>query len=194
MGKISIRAKQERAFAKVEATLENTIIHQRQSSLVLGRWDFVVFGPSINKKEVVLRICVAEQAYIQRASVYLASIGDPAIMGQSGMMTIEELADGDVSEELMGLEVYHVAPLRPINIIDKRKGDDLDRMRDKTLEEFSGANTAIIETPDQEAWSLSALKYLHQCDENFPDPVMLELRSRMRDTSMTFGGSGEIIH
>jgi hypothetical protein len=67
-------------------------------------------------------------------------------------------------------------------------------MRDKTLEEFTGANTAIIETPDQEAWSLSALKYLHQCDEDLPDPVMLELRSKMRDTSMTFGGSGEIIH
>lgn len=194
MGKISLRAKQERAFRKVAETLEKTVIHQRQSSLILGRWDFVVFGPSLNKKEAVLRIGVAEQAFIQRASVYVASIGDPAILGQSGMMTIEELTDGDISEELRGLEVYHVSPLRPINIIDKRKGPDLDRMREQTLEEFSGANTAIIETPDQEAWSLSALKYLHQCDENLPDPVMLELRSRMRDTSMTFGGSGEIIH
>jgi len=194
MGKISLRAKQERALRKAEETLEKTVIHQRQGSLILGRWDFVVFGPSSDKKQAVLRICVAEQAVIQEASVYVASIGDPALLGQPGMMPIEELAGGDISEELRGLEVYHVAPLRPISIVGKRKGSGLDRMRDATLEEFSGSNTAIIETPDQEAWSLSALKYLSQCDENLPDPVMLELRGKMRDTSMIIGGSGELIH
>lgn len=179
---------------KVENTMANTIIHQRQRELILGRWDFVVFGPSLNKEEAVLRVGVAEQMVIQEASVYIASVGDPEAVGQPGMMSIEELAGGDVSDDLKGLEVYHVSPLRPMNIIDKRKGPDLDRMRDQALEEFSERNTAIIETPDQEAWSLSALKYLSECDDTLSDPVMAAIRGRMRDTSITFRSGRERIH
>jgi len=190
MGKISIHAARDLARRKVHDTMEKTVIHKRQAELALGRWDFVVFGPSHNKEETVLRVGVAEQAVIQNASLYVAALGDPATMGRSGMIPLKELAGGDLSEELADLEIYHVSPLRPLTITEKRKGPELSRMRDLSLKEFSDANLAIIETPDQEAWSLSVLKYLHQCDETLPDPVISEIRNRMSDTSITFNQPG----
>ncbi len=190
MGKVSIHAAKDLARRKVHETIEKTIIHKRQAELALGQWDFVVFGPSRDKKETVLRVGVAEQAVIQNASLYIAALGDPATVGRPGMISLSELAGGDLAEELADLEIYHVSPLRPITITEKRKGPELSRMRDLSLEEFSDANVAIIETPDQEAWSLSVLKYLHQCDETLADPVISEIRNRMTDTSITFNQPG----
>lgn len=174
---------------KVEETIAGTVIHQRQFELAPGRWDFVVFGPSPGSKRAVLRVGAAEQMMIRQASVYIASVGDPGRVGQGGMMSLDELTGGDVSEELAGLDVYHVSPLRPMEITGKRTGEDLDRMRGEALEEFGDRNVAIIETPDEEAWALSALKYLDECDETFPDRFISTIRSRMRDTSMTFNQS-----
>ncbi len=194
MGKISMRSNGDAAREKVETTLEGTIIHKKQSELAYGRWDFAVFGPSSEGTGSVLRIGMAEQAQIQQASIYIAAVGDPGTVGHGGMMSLEELTDGDIAEELKGMEVYHVSPLRPMSISDKRNGQDIDRMRDKVLEEFGESNIAIIETPDQEAWALSVLKYLHECDEALPDPFISSVRGMMRDTSIKFGGGSGSMH
>lgn len=187
MRKIGFKTDQENLRRKVEETLEKTIIHQRQKELAIGRWDFVVFGPS-SKVEggAVLRVGIAEQMVIQNASIYIAAIGSPDAIGREGIMTIEELAGDDISDELRGLEVYHMSPIRPLQIVSKREGESLDKMRDIVFDEFGDSNTAIIETPDEAAWSLSALKYLDECDEYFPDPLISRIRSRMRDTSINF--------
>ena len=156
--------------------------------------DFVVFGPSTKSNEAVLRVGVAEQAVIQDAGIYVASIGDPQAVGHHGMISIEELTAGDVSEDLIGLEVYHVSPLRPISVVEKRAGESLDKMRDAVLEEFSSRNTAIIETPDEEAWSVSALKYLNECDELMPDPLISTIRGTMSDTTINFNAGKQFLN
>lgn len=186
MGKVRIVAKKEELWKKVEETAEKTVIHQRQMELVPGRWDFAVFGPSPDGKKAVLRVGIAEQALIHTAPTYLATVGDPNRVGAPGMISIEELTGGDISDELKGLEVYHVSPLRPISISRKTEGDDINKMRDEVLAEFENKNIAIIETPDETSWSVSALRYLNECDELFPDPVMSGIRSKITDTDIDF--------
>ncbi len=193
MGKVTFKTREDNIKRKVDETLQNTVIHQRQRELAIGRWDFVVFGPSPDKKHTVLRVCAAEHLIVQEAAIYMASIGNPESVGMHGIMSIEELTGGDVSDELKGLEVYHVSPLRPIEVFSKQEGADIDRMRDKALEEFEDKNIAIIETPDESAWSLSALKYLNECDEMLPDPAISAIRSRMRDTSLDFGRRSNLL-
>jgi hypothetical protein len=188
MGKISLRARREDTRKKLAEIIEGSIIHQRQRELAPGKWDVVVFGPSRKKKGSVLRVCVAEQMVIQNASVYLAAVGDPHLIGRPGMVTLEELAGGDLSEELYGLEVYNVSPIRPISVVEKRDGDDLDRMRELALKEFSDKNVTLIETPDEEAWSLAVLKYLDEIDDIFPDPLMSAIRNTMRGGPSDFRG------
>lgn len=194
MGKVSFKADRGKTRRKVEEVFEKTVIHQRQRELAIGRWDFVIFGPKSDGRGATLRVCVAEQMVIQKASVYVAAVGDPETVGEPGMMSIEEFTDGDVSDDLRGLEIYHVSPLRPINVLEKREGDDLSRMRDKALEEFSERNIAVIETPDESAWGIAALKYLHECDEYFSDPLLNAIRSKMRDTSLDFGRRPNLLH
>lgn len=195
MGKISLRARREDTRKKLEEIIEGSVIHQRQRELAPGKWDVAVFGPCRKKKGAVLRVCVAEQMVIQNASVYLASVGDPRLVGRPGMVTLEELAGGDISEDLYGLEVYNVTPLRPIDVIEKRDGADLDRMRETALKEFSDRNVTVIETPDEEAWSLAVLKYLDEIDEIFPDPLMSVIRNTMRGGPSGFRGNfSEIVH
>lgn len=194
MGKISLKAKKESVKLKVQETVENTIVHQRQKELALGRWDFVIFGPSVGKPGAVMRVCVAEQMLIQKASIYIAAVGDPEHLGFGGMMSIEELTGGDVAEELHGLEVYHVSPMRPMDVMEKREAADLDRMRDAILAEFADKNIAIIETPDEAAWGISALHYLDECDTHFPDPVISAIRSRIKDFAPVFRQPGELLN
>jgi len=194
MGKISLRVQEERARRKLAETIEGTVIHQRQGELAYGRWDFAVFGPAARGAKAVLRVGAAEQMMIQRAAVYLAAVGDPGQVGQPGMMTIEELSGGDIPDELAGLEVYHVAPLRPIEITRREEAESPGRLRDMVFTEFGGRNIAIIETPDEAAWSVSVLRYLHETDETLPDPVMAHVRHRLRDTSLRFAPPPGLAH
>ncbi len=187
MGKVSFKSDNSLVKQKVRETLEGTVIHQRQRKLALGRWDFVVFGPGKEKDSAVLRVCFAEQMMIQSASMYVASIGDPDAVGYGGVMKIEDLAGEEIDEKLKGLEVYHVSPLRPIKVCSKQSGADLSRMRDMALADFSEQNIAIVETPDESAWVISALRYLDECDEHFPDRVISSIRSSMRNRSLGFG-------
>jgi hypothetical protein len=188
MGKISLRARREDTRKKLAEIIEGSIIHQRQRELAPGKWDVAVFGPNHKTKGAVLRVCVAEQMVIQNASVYLAAVGDPHLIGRPGMVTLEELAGGDLSEDLYGLEVYNVTPIRPISVVERRDGTDLDRMRELALKEFSDKNVTLIETPDEEAWSLAVLKYLDEIDDIFPDTVMSAIRNTMRGGPSDFRG------
>lgn len=186
MGKISVKARNNASREKLREIMDGSIIHQRQRELVPGRWDMVVFGPSPKKKGGALRILVAEQMVIQQASVYMASIGDPAVIGGPGMVSLDELAGGDIPDELSGLEVYNISPIRPIDVVERRDWENFGKMRDLALKEFSERNIAVIETPDEAAWSLAAIKYLDQSDEIFPDPLMSAIRSTMRERSLDF--------
>lgn len=183
-----MKARRADTRKKLEEIIEGSIIHQRQRELAPGKWDMVVFGPSRKTKGAVLRVCVAEQMVIQNASVYLAAVGDPQLIGRPGMVPLEELAGGDLSEDLYGLEVYNVTPIRPISVVEKRSAADLDRMRELALKEFSDKNITLIETPDEEAWSLAALKYLDETDDIFPDPLMSVIRNTMRGGPSAFRG------
>lgn len=190
MGKFSFSAASEKVRRKVSETLEGTVIHRRQQELAIGRWDFVVFGAGEKKGSVITRVCVAEQAIIEKAHTYIASVGDPAKVGRSGVMSIEEIAGGDIPDSLVGLDIYHMSPFRPIEILSLRKTRGLDCSRDLLFEEFGDKNIAIIETPDEAAWSVSALKYLDECDTFFPDPVMSHLRMNIRAKEADRGPSG----
>lgn len=183
-----MRAKRDDIRKKLAEIMEGSIVHHRQRELAPGKWDMAVFGPSRKKKGAVLRVCVAEQMVIQNASVYLAAVGDPHLIGRPGMALLEDLAGGDLPEDLYGLEVYNVTPLRPISVIEKRDGADIDSMRELALREFSDKNITLIETPDEEAWSLAVLKYLDEIDEIFPDPLMSAIRNTMRGGPSAFHG------
>ena len=37
--------------------------------------------------------------------------------------------------------------------------------------EYEAANIAIIRSPHESDWMISVMKYLNECDQNFPDPV-----------------------
>ncbi len=172
---------------KIEETCANTVIHKSQAELTYGRWDFVLFGSSKSDPEVsTVRVCVAEQAMIERSSLYMASLGDPYQIGHNGIMPIEEIAGEDLNDELRGLEIYGISPLRPISILEKFDSAGLSKTRDMVMEKYGESNIAIIETPEESMWSISALYYLDRCDQLMPDPFMTAIRSTMRDTSIDF--------
>lgn len=172
---------------KVEEICANTVIHQSQKELTYGRWDFVVFGSSKSDPKLsTVRVCVAEQAMIERSSLYMASLGDPYQIGHNGIMPIEEIAGEDLNDELRGLEIYGISPLRPMSVVEKFDGDGLSKTREMVLEKYAESNIAIIETPDESMWPISALHYLDQCDQLLPDPLITAIRSTMRDTSIDF--------
>ncbi len=176
VSKVFMHASNKSTKEKIEAALDGTTVHQRQSDLSLGKWDFVVFGPILGEKSAVIRIGVAEQAMIQQAPLYVASLGDPRVIGHAGIMSLNSLTNGDILDEFKDLEVFHVSPLRPMTITDKRNVENTNRMRDNIFTEFGNTNIAIIETPDQSIWIVSVLKYLHECDEVFPDLFMSFIR------------------
>ena len=42
---------------------------------------------------------------------------------------------------------------------------------DQVCSEYEDANIAIIRSPHQTDWMISVMRYLNECDQNFPDPV-----------------------
>lgn len=155
---------------KIDKVVAETIIHKRPFSMDYGVWHFVVLGPDGNGKTAI-RTGSAEQARIRQAPVYIATLGGPHIAEGEGM-PIEELAGGDVPEELAGLKVFNLSPLRPLSVTAQRAGPPLEKALDEVMELYQGNETAIIETPDQAYWALSVLKYLDESDRIFPDPLM----------------------
>jgi len=189
---MALRSNNRKTRKKVERILLETVVHRRPFSIRDGIWQFVVFGPDA-KGSVVIRDGRAEQLRIQRAPVYIATLaGDPHIPDSEGV-PIEELAGGDVPEQLEGMKVFHVSPMRPLAVSAKRKGPPVKDALEEIMEFYKGNNTAIIETPDEKYWALSVLKYLDESDRFFPDPVMTNFYSRFEKSSP--GGSNlSIIH
>ena len=169
-----IRALHQETYNIVEKVFAQTRILRRQLELELGRWSVVVFGPH-RRGGTVLREGCAVHLRVENALVYLATLGDPDYVGYKGM-PIEEFAQGDFPDELKDLEIYHIDPVRPLKVFDKRTLPPSSRVRDEILELFEEKNIAVIETPDEKYWSLSVLKYLWECDRVFPDVLTETLK------------------
>ncbi len=174
MPKFKLKAEDWEVYQKAQEIFEKSQILKRQLELELGRWNFVVFGPR-GEEQTIIREGCAVHLRIENALVYVAAVGNPDEVG-SGGMPIEEFAQGDVPSELKGLEIYHIDPLRPLKILDKRQGPPPSEAAEAVMEEFRDKNVAVIESPDESFWSLSVLKYLQECDRFFPDSLTEALK------------------
>lgn len=169
MPKFKLKAEDWATYQKVEEIFRQTRILKRQLELEVGRWSFVVFGPQDDEHTIIREGC-AVHLQVENALVYIAAVGNPAMVG-SGGMPIEEFAQGDIPPELRGLEIYHIDPVRPLRVFEKRKGPLASKAAEIILEEYQDKNIAVIETPDEKYWSVSVLKYLKECDQFFPDSL-----------------------
>ena len=168
MPQIKLRAKDQVIFDKLTEAYEKTEIIQRQRELSAGRWDFVVFSES-GKNQTVLREGFAEHASIKRAPIYIASLSQSGLTDVNGI-PIEEFIEEDIPEKYKGLEIIQVDPLRPLTIIKKETYSG-KKGADKIFSEYEDVNIAIIRTPHETDWMISVMKYLNECDQNFPDPM-----------------------
>ena len=166
--KIKLRAKDKVIYDKITEAYEKTQIVQRQRELASGRWDFVVFGPSDNN-QTVFREGFAEHASIKRAPIYIASLAQSGLTDVNGI-PVEEFIGEDIPEKYHGLEIIQIDPLRPLNIIKKGNYSGKNG-EEKVCAEYEEANIAIIRSPHETDWMISVMKYLNECDQNFPDPV-----------------------
>ena len=171
MPKIELQPKNAKMLKKIKKVVEETNIVQRQLELTSGHWDFVVFGPG--KNNLVIREGYAQQVRILDAATYVVSVaGHGDYSGQAyGNMTpipIEELVANDIPEELKGLDVLNVDPLRPLSI-SLKKTVPLSKGEKLLQDNYSDKNIAIIQTPEEKYWAISVFKYLNECDQFFPD-------------------------
>ena len=174
MPHFELRAEDRVIHEKVEDIIRHTKVLKRQLDLEVGRWSFVVFGPHDDGHTIVREGC-ALHLRIESGLVYVAAMGDPEVLGVGGM-PIEEFAQGDIPPELKGLEIYHIDPVRPLTIFDKRKGPPASEAAETILDEYQDKNIAVIETPHEQYWSVSVLKYLRECDQFFPDALTEALK------------------
>lgn len=174
MPQFRLRVEHAETFDLIERVFDETRIIKREKELELGRWRFVVFGRQGTEGTVVREGCAMHLAVDDRL-VYVATLGDPEILGVRGM-PLEEFARGDIPDELRDLEIYHIDPVRPLKISEKRTLPSDPAVRDMIIEEFQQRNIAVIETPDEKYWSLSVLKYLYECDRFFPDVLTEALK------------------
>ena len=175
MPKIKLRAKDKMIYEKITEAYEKTKIVQRQRELAAGRWDFVVFGPS-DKNQTVFREGFAEHASIKRAPIYIASLAQSGLTDVNGI-PVEEFIEEDIPEKFHGLEIVQVDPLRPLTIIKKENYSGKNG-EDKECAEYEEANIAIIRSPHETDWMISVMRYLNECDQNFPDPVQQAFSKR----------------
>ena len=184
---IKLRAKDQVIFDKLTEAYEKTEIIQRQRELSAGRWDFVVFGET-GKNQTVLREGFAEHASIKRAPIYIASLSQSGLTDVNGI-PIEEFIEEDIPEKYKGLEIIQVDPLRPLTIIKKETYSG-KKGADKIFSEYEDANIAIIRTPHETDWMISVMKYLNDCDQNFPDAVQQAFLSQSSKNVFSLGQTG----
>lgn len=189
MPQFKLRAKDKKAIDAIQSAYEQTVILQRQESITYGRWDFVVFAEA-DKEETILRVGYAEQAAIQRAPLYIASLAQPGLMDVSGV-PIEEFITEDVPEEYQGLEIIQVDPIRPLTIQEKKSLPSIGKSADKICKEYEDQNIAVIQAPRENDWMIGVMKYLNECDNAFPDPVQASLdQARNQGNLFSFGRDG----
>ena len=175
MPKIKLRAKDQVIYDKITESYEKTEIIQRQRQLTSGRWDFVVFGDS-GSNRTVFREGFAEHASIKRAPIYIASLAQSGLTDVNGI-PIEEFVQEDIPEKYQGLEIIQVDPLRPLTVVIKENYAG-EKGPDKICREYEDTNIAIIRSPHETDWMISVMKYLNECDQNFPDPVQQKFLGR----------------
>jgi hypothetical protein len=185
--KIKLRAKDQVIFDKITEAYEKTEIVQRQRQLKPGRWDFVVFGDA-EKNQTVFREGFAEHASIKRAPIYIASLAQGGLTDVNGI-PIEEFIEEDIPEKYQGLEIIQVDPLRPLTIIKKNNYSG-KKGADKVCKEYEDANIAIIRSPHESDWMISVMKYLNECDQNFPDPVQQAFSGRSSNNIFSLSQKG----
>ena len=76
--------------------------------------------------------------------------------------------------------------MRPLSIIKKetlqgKKGVD------KIFNEYQDVNIAIIRAPHETDWMISVMKYLNECDQNFPDSVQQVFMSQSSKNDFSLG-------
>jgi hypothetical protein len=184
---IKLRAKDQVIFDKLTEAYEKTEIIQRQRELAAGRWDFVVFGESDGNK-TVLREGFAEHASIKRAPIYIASLAQSGLTDVNGI-PVEEFIDEDIPEKYKGLEIIQVDPLRPLSIV-KKENYSREKGADKIFNEYEDVNIAIIRAPHETDWMISVMKYLNECDQNFPDSVQQAFVRQSSKNVFSYGKTG----
>ncbi len=177
MKRVRLRHNDRAKMEKAEQVLAGTRIHRRPFTINAGVWRFMVVGPD-KRGMSVIRTGSAEQARVAAAPLYIATLGGPHIPESAGV-PLEEFSSGDLPEELAGLRIFHLAPLRPLSVAARRQGPPVGEAVDEILGRCAEDDTAVIETPDEAYWALSVLKYLDESDRFFPDPVMAEFYSRL---------------
>ena len=187
MPQIKLRAKDQVIFDKLTEAYEKTEIIQRQRELAAGRWDFVVFGESDGNK-TVLREGFAEHASIKRAPIYIASLAQSGLTDVNGI-PVEEFIDEDIPEKYKGLEIIQVDPLRPLAIV-KKENYSGKKGADKIFNEYEDVNIAIIRAPHETDWMISVMKYLNECDQNFPDSVQQAFVRQSSKNVFSYGKTG----
>lgn len=180
MPQFKFKAKTEKSIQEITDAIEQTQILKKQERLTYGRWDFAVFGPS-GKRQTILRVGYAENATIHRVPAYVASLAEPGWMNLPGV-PIEEFISEDVPEKYRGLEIIQIDPLRPLKISENRKYPGIAKAADQISREFEDQNIAVIQSPDEGDWVLSVIKYLNECDQAFPDPIVQSLNSFRNST------------
>ena len=184
MPQIKLRAKDQVIFDKLAEAYEKTEIIQRQRELTAGRWDFVGFGGS-GKNQTVFREGLAEHASIKRAPIYIASLSQSGLTDVNGI-PIEEFIDEEIPEKYKGLEIIHVDPLRPLSIV-KKETHHGKKGADKIFNKYEDVNIAIIRAPHETDWMISVMKYLNECDQNFPDTVQQAFLSKSSKNVFSLG-------
>ena len=184
MPQIKLRAKDQAIFDKLTDAYEKTEIIQRQRELTAGRWDFVVFGES-GKNQIIFREGFAEHASIKRAPIYIASLSQSGLTDVNGI-PIEEFIDEEIPEKYKGLEIIHVDPLRPLSIV-KKETHHGKKGADKIFNTYEDVNIAIIRAPHETDWMISVMKYLNECDQNFPDTVQQAFLSKSSKNVFSLG-------
>lgn len=178
MPQFRLKAKNDKVVKQIERALKDTVILQRQKQLTYGRWDFVVFGP-VNKNEIMIRVGFAEHSTISRAPLYIATLGKSDVISQSGV-PIEEFLEEDVPKEYEGLEIYQIDPMRPLKIKEKSSiSGHLTKKVDSICRQYENENIALIQSPRETDWGISVMKYLHECDRDFPDMVLETFHRKM---------------
>jgi len=177
MKHFSIRSQTEKMQNKIIEVISETVIHRRQKKIIEGIWPFVVFGPGEDGSTVV-RVGKAEQMRIHTAPVYIATLSGPHISESDGI-PIDEIAGDEVPEELKGMSLCQMSPMRPLLVTSERNGPPVEEAVDEILELYKGNDIAVIETPQERYWVLSVLKYLDESDRFFPDPVVSNFYSRL---------------
>lgn len=173
MPKIELQPKDQKMLKKIKKIVEGTKIIKRQLELTYGHWDFVVYGP--NKNNLIIREGYAQHLRILDESAYTISIADPAnysgeICGNIKPTPIEEFVTGEIPDELKGLDVLNIDPLRPLSI-NFKKTASLSRGEKLVRDNYEDKNIAIIQVPDEKYWAISVLQYLNECDKFFPSLI-----------------------